>query len=360
MNCKEELIMTAERVNELKNNMKSFSKTTYQKSELLDEMFALQKEIVSLAFNNGHASLAELRILDVEKHLEQLNKELGNVADKELQRFVEESKCFCNLIKAEISGNKGEAKVFKTLEYIKSKNHVLKNVELSNGGLRTELDAVVITPSAISIVEVKNTSRDIFIDDAGNYFRTGEFLKYDCNIGEKMQVKEKLLRKALSSIGYSDVEINNVVVFTNSHIEVHNKYKGISTCFSCQLPYKLEAKKTEDIFTSEDMDNIRTCIEASDKKEAYSFEFDVEQYKTDFANLMAKLEDAAAKSFDVDEKFEEPTITTMAELRTCVVETVKYILTSKCSRYTGRALASLAISAMVGNITANVIHKVGC
>lgn len=38
--------MRTERVNELKANMKSFGKEKYQKAELLDEMFALQQEIV--------------------------------------------------------------------------------------------------------------------------------------------------------------------------------------------------------------------------------------------------------------------------------------------------------------------------
>ena len=107
--------MRTERVNELKASMKSFGKEKYQKAELLDEMFALQQEIVSLTFNQDHAALAELRIWDVEKHLEQMNEELGNVADEELQRFIEGSKILCNLIKAEISGNRGEAKAFRTL-----------------------------------------------------------------------------------------------------------------------------------------------------------------------------------------------------------------------------------------------------
>lgn len=285
--------MRTERVNELKASMKSFGKEKYQKAELLDEMFALQQEIVSLTFNQDHAALAELRIWDVEKHLEQMNEELGNVADEELQRFIEGSKILCNLIKAEISGNRGEAKAFRTLEYIKSRNYVLKNVELSDGDFRTELDAVVITPSAITIVEVKNTAKDIFIDEAGNYFRTGEFLRLDCNIGEKMQIKEELLRKALSTTGYGDVEINSVVVFTNNRIEVQNKFEGLRTCFSSQLSYKVEGNRSRVIFSDEDMDAIKACIEEAENKEAYPFEFDVEQYKTDYATLMAKLEEAS-------------------------------------------------------------------
>ena len=79
--------MKTNRVNEMMASMKSFSKDKYQKNELLTEMFALQQEIVGFTFNGEHASTADLKIWDVERHLEQLNQDCGNVADEELQRF---------------------------------------------------------------------------------------------------------------------------------------------------------------------------------------------------------------------------------------------------------------------------------
>ena len=77
--------MKAQRIEELMAGMKSFGKEGYHKSELLSEMFALQQEIVELTFSGEHATTAELKIWDVEKHLEQLNEECGHVADEELQ-----------------------------------------------------------------------------------------------------------------------------------------------------------------------------------------------------------------------------------------------------------------------------------
>ena len=98
--------MKTQRIEELMKAMKSFGKESYHKSELLNEMFALQQEIVELTFSGDHAATAELKIWDVERHLEQLNEECGNVADEELARFKEGCKVLCNLIKAEISGNR--------------------------------------------------------------------------------------------------------------------------------------------------------------------------------------------------------------------------------------------------------------
>ena len=292
---KGELKMKMNRVNELVATMESFGKAKYQKSELLTEMLALQREIVGLTFNGDHASTADLKIWDVERHLEQLNQDCGNIADEELQRFKAGSKILCNLIKAEISGNRGEAKAFRTLQFIHSKNIILKNVELSDGNLRTELDAVVITPGMVTIIEVKNTAKNIFIDENGDYFRTGEFLKWDCNIAEKMMLKEELLRKVLTADGMDHVQIRSIVVFTDNRIEVQNKYSRIRTCFVGQLAYIIDGFKSDRHYTYEEMEEIEELIRTAEGKESYPFEFDVAQYKLDFAAVMAILEEASAK-----------------------------------------------------------------
>lgn len=283
------------RIDELMEMMQSFSKPKYQKSELLDEMLALQKEIVELTFNGKHASTADLKLWDVEKHLEQLNQSCGNVAEEELQNFKKESKTFCNIIKAEISGVRGETKAFRTLQNIRTRNIVLKNVELGEGDQHTELDAVVIMPEAIAIIEVKNTAKNIFIDENGDYYRTGEFLRWDCNIAEKMRIKEDLLRKTLDDIGIRNIPIQSIVVFTDNRIEVHNKFPSIRTCFVSQLTYILDSFKGNRVLTENEMINIETAIRDAECIEAYSFKFDVEQFKRDFATLMAILEEESAK-----------------------------------------------------------------
>lgn len=346
--------MKADRVNEIVGTMKSFSKDKYQKSELLAEMFALQQEIVGLAFNGDHASTADLKIWDVEKHLDQLNQDCGNVADEELQKFKDGSKKLCNLIKSEISGNRGETKAFRALQFIHSKNSVLKNVELSDGDLRTELDAVVVTPGTVIIVEVKNTAKDIFIDENGNYFRTGEFLKWDCNIAEKMTLKEELLRKALASDGIEDIRIRSIVVFTDSRIEVQNKYSRIRTCFVSQLAYIIDGFKNERPYSDDEMKKIESSIRLAASKESYPFDFDVAQYKLDFATVMACLEEASAK----EEKggYEEETV--VVETKSTVLGGMKKLFASKYAGYAGSAAAAAAVT-FVSAMAVSAISKGG-
>lgn len=357
--------MKTKRIEELMAGMKSFSKEGYHKSELLGEMFALQQEIVELTFSEEHAATAELKIWDVEKHLEQLNEECGHVADEELQRFTESSKILCNLIKAEISGNRGEHKAFKTLEYLQSQNRVMRNLELSNGEIRTEIDALVITPKCLTIVEVKNTSKNILIDEEGNYYRTGEFLKWDCNIAEKMAVKEELLRKVLKSAGYGHVCIRSVVVFTNNRIEVHNKFAQLRTCFVNHLAYVIDGFRLDENIALNDMDCIQSVVENAMCHEAYPFEFDARQYQADFANLLATLEFAKSKA-----EIQEEEASGFEQLHEYVngqkyakvkagafSDAVKTIFTSKQFRYAGSMAAAIAITVVSGVMVANTVSK---
>ena len=327
------------RIEELTNAMKSFGKDKYMKSELLPEMFALQQEIVELTFNGEHAATGDLKIWDVERHLEQLNQDYGNPAEEELRRFKAGSKALCNLIKAEISGNRGEAKAFRMFQYIHSRCIVLKNIELADGDMRTELDAVVITPSAVTIVEVKNTAKNIFIDENGDYYRTGEFLRWDCNIAEKMAVKEELLRRVLTEAGFGDVQMKSVVVFTDNRIEIQNKYRLIRTCFVSQLAYIIEGFHGSRTLSGEEMESAENSIKAADCKEAYSFELDVAQYKQDFATLMAVLEEAAAKAEVIDTEQKE-----VKESRDTVWMALKRFLKTRVASTAGNAAAAAALT----------------
>ncbi len=286
--------MNRDRVDQIISGMKSFPKETYYKGELLDEMLLLQQEIIGLTFNDDHAMTADLRTYDVIRHLEQLNEECGHPADEELRQFATDGKKLTNLIKAEISGNRGEEKACAALERISSPGVVLRNIELTDGTLRTELDVVVITPKSLTIVEVKNSSKDIYIAENGSYYKTGEFLKWDCNIADKMALRERLLRQALSAIGITDVVIRGVVVFTNNHIEVQNRCPEIHTCFTDQLLDFVENGKSDRLYDHEDIRKMQECIDNARCRECYRPDFDVMQFKQDYAILMSILEESKA------------------------------------------------------------------
>ena len=282
--------MNTNRANMIAASFQSFSKETYYKREVLSELFALQKELVEKTF--GEASgISELKIWDVERRLDEMNTECGGIVTEQLETLKRDCKCISNLIKAEISGNRGEAKAFDSLSRIRGEHIILKNIELSNDDTRSELDAVVLTRNGAFIIEVKNTSRDIFIDENGNYYRTGEFLKWDSHIGKKMETRKVHLRGVLDAKGLTGVPIYEIVVFTNSRIEVQNKCSSLQTCFLSQLPYIVNKYSNTAISTSE-MELASHAISEANSEKPYPFDFDVEAFKMNFGNILATLENA--------------------------------------------------------------------
>ena len=278
--------MTNNRKTEILNSMNSFNKETYQKKEVLPELLKLQDEVVEKVFEKMDHEPGSLKLYDAERYLESQNIALGNPADEELAAFKNGSKRICNAIKAEISGDIGEEKVFRRLERIHSKNYVLKNVELQAGGERSELDAVVFTPKAIFIVEVKNTRRNIFIDEEGNYYKTGEYTVLHSNVATRLETKEELLRSVISE----DTEVLNIqklLVFTNNRIEIHNRNKSLNVCFLGQLPYIIDEYVGEDRYSDEQLNYFYTKVAAANHVEAYPVtDIKIDQFKNDFATLV--------------------------------------------------------------------------
>ena len=122
--------MNTNRVNEIVNTFTAFKRGVYYKGEELPELFKLQEEVVKLTFGNDQREIEKLRIWDVERYFERKNEELNGAATVELEAFEEDCKDLCNMIKGIISGSRGEAKAFRSLDRIRRTNRILKNVEL--------------------------------------------------------------------------------------------------------------------------------------------------------------------------------------------------------------------------------------
>jgi len=296
------------RIKEICDSIHSFSKALYSKKEIFPELLSLQEEMVNLTFNGLHAENGSLRLYDVGRYFRGLNQECGGIATEELARFERGSKDLCNLIRSESSGLKGEKRAFLCLETLRCKNRVVKNVELKSGDHRTELDAVVLTEKAVFLIEVKNAQKDVYISENGNYYRIvkgkRELTKH---LGEKMNEKEYLLRQALRQAGIENANVINLVVMTNSGIEVENRYPHFEICYLSNLPYKIREVQGGVLYSDALMDRMTEAIESCRCQEEYSVEFDVQAFKYDFACLMAKLEAAKDESTKATERKEEIT-----------------------------------------------------
>lgn len=286
----------ANRIEGMMDTLKPCSKSIYYKTEILKELTALMQVMVKKTYNEEHAENMQLGMKDVIRHFQEKNVEYGGIASEPLRRFERACSEFDTLLGRERAGTMGETLAFRSLETVRTEKIEFHNVELHKGENRGELDAVVVTAKAIFLIEVKNSGHDMEIDSRGNYYRSHGYMNLDYNIGEKVNNKEFLLRDALlelSNTQQKEFNIVNLVVFANSRINVNNRFKYLETCFLSQLPHIIDDYAGEDIYLQEDMKNIEKTIKEAECKRAYPLNFDVSQFKLDFATILCILETAS-------------------------------------------------------------------
>lgn len=295
------------RINEIMAQLTACDQEKYRKEEVIPALLELQQQLVQLVFDEKHAELSKYRIWDVQRHLAQMNIDVGDFLFPEVDSINARCKIINNMIASEFSGRAGERKAFWSLETVRCDNLLLKNVELKSSQHRTELDGIMFTSKGIFIIEVKNSKRDISIDTHGNYYRIGQTMIFDKNIGERMNEKTHLLRNALIAAGVSDPHIANIVVFTNNAIQIDNQYPHINTCFLSELPHFIEGYQHEAIYTHDDIQNMHDTVKEAQCQEAYPLEIDMAQFKLDFATLLTLLEMTNSKEKEPTPEQPEPT-----------------------------------------------------
>lgn len=278
------------------------------KSELASVLLEVQKNTVDTVLNSIHAESANLRIFDALNHLRILNDERDNIADSELTEYTELCKELNNTISAELSGNAGETKAFKSIETLSCEYRLLKNIELQNGEHHAELDAVVITRKALFIIEVKNPQRDIRIDERGNYYKLSNVEYFEGNIGEKMNERSYLLRKTLEDAGIEKPNIESIVVFTNSAINVENNFDDIFHAYLSQLPHIIKKYKGDFKYDDNMMNTIESVINDAKYDNEHRIPFDIDKFVDLFSTIIAKLE--TYEQIDNTDKSEDDVNTT--------------------------------------------------
>lgn len=303
-----------ERINQIISEMKAGTKESYLRNgeidEQLNELLLLQEEAVKTTFNGAHTDYGNLRIYDVRKHLAQLNLDRGNIAEEELIVFEKDAKDLENEIKKIKSGKWGENSVFRSLKMLRCNNRIVKNIALQFEDVQGELDAVVFTEKAIFLLEVKNAKSGILIDEKGNYLHLGADgnifeHQHDRNFAVKMNEKEYLLRKVLESNGFENLEIHCLLVFTNTNVNIENRYEHIQHCFLSDMLPIIQNTADPIRYTNNEMDRMVVCLNAAAQENRFPFPLDAAAFKLHFATLMAKLEGYEDESDELDSEIIE-------------------------------------------------------
>lgn len=275
----------------LLSSLKGLSKDVYSREELLPEMVQLEKEMAQIVFEDGLDIPAEyVHMSYIMKHLHEMNNVAGNVADQELKRLSRLASIFSNHVRAQQSGITGEDRVEQYLDYMKSNHVVLRNLQLSDGVHNTEIDFLVLKQGVATIVEVKNSKRDIYIDAAGDMYKIGRYENFDSHLGAKMDFRAEVIKQLLKDAGFENMKIEKVVVFTNNRIQVQKDYRGFRVCFLSRLPHLIDDfYGTGVIQFTKHLQQIADFIQSKDLNEYYPFDMDVQEFKEAFVDAYLKI-----------------------------------------------------------------------
>lgn len=282
-----------ERVQQILSGFNSFKKSSYKKSEVLPELLKLQKEIVRAAFpNTAEEKTSEFRLWDVVDQLQKDNETLGAKASEEIERFRDDCKLVGNMIAAEISGSKGENRAYKRLINSECPGIILRNLEIEKEGERTEIDLTIIHPGGVSFVEVKNTRKNVFIDEQGNQYRSGKYTRFDSPLRQKMDLRKRLLEEAIEKSSISGIEAKGIVVFTDNRIEIENECRELDVCLLSQLPYKVTKGNKSNTLSLQEQNTIAETLVSAAQERSYPINLDISKIKTDFAKALVAIEEA--------------------------------------------------------------------
>ena len=275
----------------LLSSLKGLSKDVYSREELLPEMVQLEKEMAQIVFEDGLDIPAEyVHMSYIMKHLHEMNNVAVNVADQELKRLSRLASIFSNHVRAQQSGITGEDRVEQYLDYMKSNHVVLRNLQLSDGVHNTEIDFLVLKQGVATIVEVKNSKRDIYIDAAGDMYKIGRYENFDSHLGAKMDFRAEVIKQLLKDAGFENMKIEKVVVFTNNRIQVQKDYRGFRVCFLSRLPHLIDDfYGTGVIQFTKHLQQIADFIQSKDLNEYYPFDMDVQEFKEAFVDAYLKI-----------------------------------------------------------------------
>ena len=100
-----------------------------------------------------------------------------------------------------------------------------------------------------------------------------------------------ILRRILERAGIDNPNIFKILVFTNPKIDVENKYRYVKVCGYNYLPIFIEKFYSEHWYSYEEISNMVASVEEAKCQIPYQMSIDMDEFKLDFARLMARLEE---------------------------------------------------------------------
>lgn len=264
----------------------------YRHEEVLAEYNRVVETMADVVFGDRQEELCRHTVQDVAKRLKERAGECGMTGCESFHRIKKDLMELDNRIQAEQAGRWGENLAFQKLEAMSGPYKLIRNVELDGEKGRTEIDGIVLTRKAIFILEIKNTKRDVYIDEKGCYTTLGTHETDEGNIRWKMHYRYVCLKECLKKMSVPYLKIVQLVVFTNETSKLTNRCDKVNAVYLSQLQKTMESYMGRELYSDLDVSNMARYIEQARGTTAYPIAFAITNLKMDFAQFIAELEEA--------------------------------------------------------------------
>ena len=252
----------------------------YQTQQKMANLVCIDKQNEKICFYNimqKLSQIAENRLYIDNSILENCKKQ-GNILDHQLAK----NKTKNQLIK----------KVLAETDNLERTTMVFRSLTLNSNENTVNIDLVVITNSAIFVLELKNPKQNIHISETGDYYKINSTSekKFDKNIYDDLCKKVAAIKKALSINQYSNLPIIPYLVFLNTDTEVINDCEYIQSCYINELVKVIDEDERESIIFYNQMQDIINQLKFQNKYLAQENDiYNLIELKNNFAELLMEL-----------------------------------------------------------------------
>lgn len=277
---------------EIKNRLSgigTMASASYTNQEIVDHLKDLQYAIAHEVCGDDEDS--RVRADAIVRVVEERVNALGLQDSECYAVFKQDMQDIGREIALTISGMKGEAKGFRALKALEYDcgTYVLHNVCLDDGEGRTEIDALVVSPYGVFVIEMKNCRKTMTITEDG-YFQKLDNPDYQYPLGERMCCKEALVREAIGE--GCDVPVRSMLLLVNDS-DVIDEFGKVQMANRNTVVYKIRsyAKESEHL-DQEKVNELVARIEASHEEAKYPCSLDCERIVDNLAALADEIEAA--------------------------------------------------------------------
>ena len=203
-----------------------------------------------------------------------------------------------------MSGAKGESLVSRRLEFLNRPNtQIFRNVYITDGIDKTELDGIVLTDNGVIILEVKKVKSDLTLSEDGRMVFAGDECYDKVPLAQKMALKRRLLKKCLEkAVADKDLDIpvyvDSFIVFSEpkgQYIKIDDRYRREKHCFRTGLNKKLESYLGCAHYKADQLAQLGEIFsEMESNVKRFETELNYDEVRRSLAEALAVLQDALA------------------------------------------------------------------